>query len=124
MEILIPVGLGELYDKISILEIKEERIKNPEKLAHVHRELAELQAIAGKYPIDGPLYEQLKEVNGIIWDQIGKQWDIEAAGAPTEEIIELARQVYLTNDKRAEIKRRINTQYDSGIVEVKEYNKK
>lgn len=124
MEILVPVGLGELYDKISILEIKEERITDPEKLMHVHKELAELQTIAEKYPIDGPLYNDLKAINEVIWDNVGQQWDLEAAGSVGEEVIELARQVYINNDKRAEIKRKINLQYGSGIVEVKHYNKK
>jgi hypothetical protein len=124
MNILIPVGLGELYDKISILQIKEERIKDAEKLAHVHRELSELRVIAEKYPIDGSLYSELKVANEAIWDQIGKQWDIESSGGAKDEIVELSRQVYLTNDARAEIKRKINLQYGSDIVEVKEYNKK
>jgi len=124
MEILIPVGLGELYDKISILEIKEERVTDPEKLAHVHKELSQLQVIAEKFPIDGPLYNELKAINEVIWDNVGQQWDLEAAGEVGEEVIALARQVYVNNDKRAEIKRKINMQYGSGIVEVKHYNKK
>ena len=124
MHILIPVGLGELYDKISILEIKELLIDDPEKLAHVHKELSELQMIAQKYPIDGPLYNELKAINEVIWDNVGQQWDLEAAGGVGEEVIELARQVYINNDKRAEIKRKINLLNGSGIVEVKHYNKK
>jgi hypothetical protein len=124
MDILIPVGLGELYDKISILEIKKERITDLEKLAHVRKELSQLEVIAEKYPIDGPLYNELKAINEVIWNNVGQQWDLEVAGEVGQEVIELARQVYINNDKRAEIKRKINLQYGSGIVEVKQYNKK
>jgi hypothetical protein len=124
MHILIPVGIGELYDKISILEIKAERISDPEKLAYVHTELAELRKIAAGNQIDEELYKELKKVNEEIWDSVGKQWDKEASGDLDAEIIELARTVYTLNDKRAEAKKKINLAHGSSIVEVKSYNKK
>lgn len=124
MQVMIPVGLGELYDKISILEIKAERIDNEEKLKHVRHELKELRNIAAGHPIDETLYQELKKVNEDIWDAVGKQWDKETAGELDQEIIELARTVYTLNDKRVEAKNRINLSHGSSIVEVKHYNKK
>lgn len=124
MHIMIPVGIGELYDKISILEIKAERIADPAKLAYVHTELAELRKIAAGNAIDEELYKELKQVNEEIWDSVGKQWDKESSGDLDVEIIELARKVYTLNDKRAEAKKKINLAAGSSIVEVKHYNKK
>ena len=124
MQVLIPVGLGELYDKISILEIKAERINDPEKLAYVHTELDALREVAQQHPISEELYTELKTINEKIWDGVGKQWDKETAGEFDHEIIELARTVYILNDKRAEAKKRINLAHGSAIVEVKHYNKK
>ncbi len=123
MKLLIPSGLGELYDKISILEIKAERITDPAKLAFVNKELEELLHIARDYPIDQNLYIEIKKVNEIIWDSVGQQWEKESRKEYDQELIELARVVLTENDRRAEVKKKINLQYDSDIVEVKSYNK-
>lgn len=121
MEVLIPVGLGELYDKISILEIKLERVRDEQKLALVRTEISALRAIAEKFPIDASLYRELKAVNELIWDNVGEQWEREVRKEFDGAIVELARDTYILNDKRATIKREINTRSGSTIVEVKSY---
>lgn len=121
MEVLIPVGLGELYDKISILEIKLERVRDEQKLALVRTEISALRAIAEKFPIDANLYEELKAVNELIWDNVGEQWEREVRKEFDGAIVQLARDTYILNDKRATIKREINTRSGSTIVEVKSY---
>ncbi|NMC60818.1 MAG: hypothetical protein GYA51_15750 [Candidatus Methanofastidiosa archaeon] len=121
MEILAPISLGELYDKISILEIKMERIKDEEKLKLIQKELLLLNEISSKFPIDDKLYFQLKKKNEALWgieDNIRikedrKQYD--------EIFVKLARAVYITNDERSLLKKKINEKYGSNIVEVKSY---
>lgn len=121
MEVLIPVGLGELYDKISILEIKLERVRDEQKLALVHTELSALRTIAEKFPVDASLYRELKAVNELIWNNVGEQWEREVRKEFDGAIVQLARDTYILNDKRATIKREINTRSGSTIVEVKSY---
>ena len=121
MNISIPVGLGELYDKISILEIKSSRIAHEGKLAFVHKELEQLRKIAEMNPTDPKLYAQLKEANESLWeieDAIRVQESKKDFG---DAFIRLARSVYVTNDRRAEIKKAINLTSGSEIVEVKSY---
>ena len=123
MKITVPISLGELYDKISILEIKKENIKDKQKLIHVNNELKLLKEIADKHPIENDLYVRLKRVNLYLWgvedniriEEKNKDWG--------DDFINLARNVYRLNDERAEIKREINEQYESDIVEVKFYEK-
>ena len=117
----VPTSVGELYDKISILEIKAQRIEDPEKLAHANKELTLLREIATQFPADKALYEELKGVNETLWD-IEDAIRIEESNKRFgDEFIKLARSVYVTNDRRAEIKRQINLASDSEIVEVKSY---
>ena len=121
MQISVPVGLGELYDKISILEIKSERITEAAKLANVRKELDLLKAAAARFPIDAALYGQLKEVNMRLWD-IEDAIRIEESNRRFgEEFVRLARSIYKENDRRSEIKHRINTAAGSEIVEEKLY---
>lgn len=121
MNISIPVGAGELYDKISILEIKSERISDEAKLAYVRNELAALRNVAAGIPVDKALYAELKEMNERLWDIEDAIREEEARQSFGEKFIQLARSVYVTNDRRAEIKRLINLASDSDIVEVKSY---
>ena len=123
MKITIPISLGELYDKISILEIKQENISDLEKISNINKELLELKILSDQYPIDSNDYLQLVEVNKRIWDiedgireeERNKDWG--------EDFIKFARAIYFTNDKRAEIKKQINTSYGSEIIEEKSYAK-
>lgn len=121
MEVLIPVGLGELYDKISILEIKLERVRDEQKLALVRTEISALRAIAEKFPVEATLYKELRAVNELIWDNVGEQWEREVRKEFDGAVVELARDTYILNDKRATIKWEINTRSGSTIVEVKSY---
>ena len=123
MKITVPISLGELYDKISILEIKLANIPDTNKLANVSKEYNELKSIANAYPIDEKLYEKLREVNKELWDiedgirvkERNKDWG--------DDFVKLARRVYFSNDKRAEVKKEINLKYGSSIVEEKSYEK-
>lgn len=121
MKILTPVSLGELYDKISILEIKSARIVDEQKLTHVHHELAALRAVAAEYPIEDAVYKSLKEINEHLWDVEDALREKESAQVFDTTFTELARQVYILNDRRSEIKKEINLSHGSDIVEVKSY---
>lgn len=123
MEILIPISLGELYDRISILEIKRSNIKDEKKLIFINRELELLNLISEKYPIKNDLYLKLKEINLILWNVEDKLRENERIKLFDETFISLARKVYFTNDKRSEIKKQINEEYNSFITEVKSYEK-
>ena len=121
----IPVSPGEVLDKITILEIKCERMSDPEKVANVKVELALLQETwADSVSEDSVInnwHAQLKEINQVLWkieDDIRAK---ERTGEFDERFIELARSVYFTNDRRAKIKQDINLHLGSAIVEEKSY---
>jgi post-segregation antitoxin (ccd killing protein) len=121
----IEVSWGELIDKITILEIKEQRLTSPAAVANVRKELAALvRALAGLDPapaaLDG-LKRELKALNETLWDIENRTRAKEAAKTFDQEFIELTRSVYLNNDKRAGIKRRINELLNSGLIEEKQY---
>jgi hypothetical protein len=123
MEILVPISLAELYDKISILQIKLNKIKDEEKLKNVINEWNLLVEISEKYPIDDELYVELKKVNIDLWiveDQLRLK---EKNDEFDEGFISLARSVYYHNDERSRIKREINEKYGSSIIEEKSYEK-
>ena len=117
-----PISIGELVDKITILEIKKNKFQNS-KLENVLKELSFLRKLMEKHQIEitDNLFTQLKEINLTLWnieDQIrikekNKEFD--------NSFIELARSVYFKNDKRAEIKKRINQLSNSEITEEKSY---
>ena len=123
--ISVPVSFGELIDKITILEIKAERIGDPAKLANVRVELELLNATwaahaASAVAIDGER-ASLRAVNEALWDiedRIRVQEKQKAFGAT---FIELARSVYIRNDERAQVKRAINEKLGSTLVEEKSY---
>lgn len=124
-ELLVPVSPGELIDKITILEIKSQRMTDPVKLANVRTELALLMETWQSSPWSaadiGAEWAGLRGVNEKLWvieDQIR---DKERDARFDQEFIELARAVYVTNDERAAIKKRINTLLGSTLVEEKSY---
>ena len=125
MEIHIPAAAGELFDKITILEIKAERITDARKLANVRAELAKLQLVRMQAAAEtgelAALVAELKEVNGQLWDIEDRIRDCERAGDFGPSFVALARSVYHTNDKRAAIKRRINELLGSDLLEEKSY---
>ncbi len=121
--ILVPVAAGELLDKITILEIKRARITGPERLANVERELQALRRVARDVFGDGQahvgLQANLKAVNELLWDIENAKRQHEAEQRFDAEFIQLARNVYIFNDRRAAIKREINGLLGSEIVEEK-----
>jgi Flp pilus assembly protein TadD len=123
--IRIEVGAGELLDKLAILEIKRQRIKDSAKLANVKIELEVLrQTQRYQLPLTEPLdamFQELKQINGQLWEVEDKLRVLEKQGDFGARFIELARQVYVTNDRRAVVKRQINDSAGSRIVEEKSY---
>ncbi len=121
----VPVSFGEVIDKITILEIKSERIAGEEKLVNVRRELELLErtwneAVAGKADVSDAR-ARLKAVNEELWDIEDEIRLKEQAKAFDDEFIRLARAVYVTNDRRAAIKKEINLALGSELVEEKSY---
>jgi hypothetical protein len=120
----VPVSWGELLDKITILEIKRERIARPDARSNVEREYAMLnEAAARVLGIDGiaPLLQRLKRVNETLWDVEDAIRAQEADARFGTRFVALARSVYKTNDERAALKRRINALLNSELVEEKSY---
>jgi hypothetical protein len=121
----IAVSWGELIDKITILEIKEQRLTSPVAVEHVRNELAALTRVLLELkpmPVElEALKRDLKAINAALWDIENRTRAKEAAKVFDQEFIELTRSVYLSNDKRAGIKRRINELLNSGLVEEKQY---
>ena len=123
--IKVPVSPGEVLDKITILEIKSERMSDPEKVANVRVELALLQETWKEFISDDEvirgLHTQLKDVNEALWEIEDDIRDKERAKEFDERFIELARAVYVTNDRRSEVKKELNLHLGSEIVEEKSY---
>lgn len=117
----IPISIGELFDKFSILEIKKLKIEDSDKLKYVDKELIYLKQFTDTYNIDKALYNQLKDINLKLWDIEAKLRIKEYNTAFDEEFIELARSVYFVNDERSEVKKKINVVFNSDIFEVKSY---
>ncbi len=124
-DILVPVSPGELLDKITILRIKVVRITDPAKVANVRLELDLLEKTwrdAGCAAFDVARDERaLQAVNERLWDVEDLIRDKEAKQTFDREFIDLARAVYVSNDERAAIKKRINLQLGSRLVEEKSY---
>ena len=124
-EIHVPVSPGEVLDKITILRIKAARITDPAKLANVRRELELLERTwrDSPYARHNVAADEaaLEAVNERLWDIEDRIRDKERAQAFDAEFIALARSVYIENDERAAIKKRINTALGSAIVEEKSY---
>ena len=122
MEVQIPVSVGELVDKITILQIKANRFSG-EALVNVQRELTLLESVLESCGMELPtkLVEALSEINQRLWtieDAIREQ---EASSCFDARFIELARSVYRCNDQRAALKRQINTATGSHLIEEKGY---
>ncbi len=124
-QIEVPVSYGELIDKITILEIKSERIHDEAKLANVRRELVLLETTWREHPASATDIaterSDLKAVNEALWDIEDKIRLKEKARAFDDEFIALARSVYVRNDERADAKKAINLKLGSTLVEEKSY---
>ena len=125
MQLQVPVSVGEVIDKITILQIKLERISDPTKRVNIQKELdALLPLVASDAFITDQmrgLMAKLKAVNEALWEIEDDIREKEAAKNFHAEFIRLARSVYITNDKRAEIKKQINLATGSDLVEEKSY---
>jgi len=124
-EILIPISPGELLDKIAILQIKAERITDTAKVANVNTELEMLNKVWDESvesdDVITALSDELKSINESLWEIEDDIRDEERNRRFGERFIELARSVYVTNDKRADAKKRVNLHLNSTIVEEKSY---
>ena len=124
-KILVEVSVGELLDKISILEIKKEKIKDPEKLKYIIEEHSILkdqldQNVKSDDKLNG-LFQSLKEINAKLWVIEDNKRLCEKNSDFTENFIKLSRDVHFLNDDRAKIKLEMNTHTGSKIKEIKEY---
>ena len=118
MKIIIPISVGELLDKISILQIKSQYTDNE----YVKKELQDLSQIAKEFDIYNETHLHLLfEVNSVLWGVEDKIREKEKLQEFDDEFIELARSVYKTNDRRAEIKKMINEETNSHYKEIKLY---
>jgi len=124
-ELLVPISPGELIDKITILEIKSQRMTDAAKLHNVRTELALLTDTWRASPFAATdiraEWDALRAVNGKLWDIEDRIRDQERDGNFDEVFIGLARAVYVTNDERATLKKTINTKLGSTLVEEKSY---
>jgi len=119
----VPISIGELCDKYTILLIKKEKISDETKLSNIQNELKRLNSIIKELNISYHRITDLKIVNEKLWNiednirikELNKEFDA--------DFIDLARSVYVTNDLRFEIKNNISKEYNSGILEVKSYSK-
>jgi len=125
MQVSIPISIGELIDKITILEIKNKKITDEEKLFSIQKELSSLKNILKNLNLENdslmPLYEELLKVNYELWNIEDEIRISEKNNRFDSSFIELARSVYITNDKRFEIKNKINKLFNSEIKEEKSY---
>ena len=121
----VPVSPGEVLDKITILEIKSERMGDPEKVTNVRVELALLQETWKEFIRDdeviSDLRAQLKKINQDLWQIEDDIREKERAREFDKRFIELARAVYVTNDRRSQVKKELNLHLGSEIVEEKSY---
>ena len=124
-EILIPISPGELLDKITILQIKSERITDAAKVANVNTELGMLEQVWSETVREDEqiraLKRELKSINEALWEIEDDIRDEERNRRFGERFIELARAVYVTNDERANAKKKVNLHLNSSIVEEKSY---
>lgn len=125
MKVNIPISLGELLDKISILEIKNKKILDESKILNIKKELNGLKKVLDELKINlsetNSLYNKLYKINLTLWEIEDSIRVLEKNENFGEKFIELARAVYKTNDQRFEVKNDINKLFNSEYVEEKSY---
>jgi hypothetical protein len=123
MRLRVEVAPGEALDKLTILEIKEAKIADPQKIRHVQRELLLLreatQPLLRIQPDLAPIIDELRSVNAKLWVVEDQLRALEQAQSFGRDFVRLARDVYITNDRRASLKARINTLLGTDIAEQK-----
>tara|TARA_B110000858_G_scaffold159513_1_gene183125 strand:- start:73 stop:459 length:387 start_codon:yes stop_codon:yes gene_type:complete len=127
MKVLVEISAGELFDKITILKIKTEKIKDKGKLENIHKELDILQKEALKFDDTSDslsnYINNLKNINSELWDIENIKREMEASKDFGENFIKISRDVHFKNDVRAKIKKDINNLTNSNVSEEKEYSK-
>lgn len=121
----IKVSIGEVIDKLTILDIKRKKIKDESKLINVKKEYDYLrEAVEKKYRIttDNDFYRVLFTINSELWEIEDSIRDLERSQTFNDSFIQLARSVYFKNDERARIKKEINIKYNSDLIEEKSYS--
>lgn len=125
MNVILEISIGEFFDKLTILEIKKERISDEEKLVNINKELEALNTLLNNLPFSRADVEnevsELKAINEKLWVIEDDIRDKESAKLFDQEFIELARSVYFTNDRRSQVKRDINLSLGSDFIEEKSY---
>jgi hypothetical protein len=120
----IEVSVGELFDKITILKIKQKKLTDQEQIKNVNKELAYLESKAFNNDIEvNALVEELQAINEQLWDIENSKREFEADKIFGAKFVKLARDVYIKNDNRAKIKKMINIITKSDVVEEKDYTK-
>ena len=122
----VSVSLGEVFDKITILQIKKDKIKDRNKLININKELNEIETVVEEHKNDKDILsfiKTLKNINLKLWEIEDKIRAKESLKEFDEDFIQLARSVYIVNDKRAEIKKEINLKTNSNLIEEKSYKK-
>ena len=120
----IEVSNGEIIDKLTIIQIKLERIKDKVKLVNLKKEYDELNSVSASIiSTEDPLYTALYGVNCELWDIEDHIRDLERNKDFGDDFISTARAIYIKNDRRSEIKREINIKTSSGLIEEKSYEK-
>jgi len=120
----VPVSVGELIDKLSILQVKKTKVTNTEKLEYIKKEFELLYNLSSEFLNNNlieNLYHELVSTNSNLWEIEDRLRILEKDGRFEGEFIDMARKVYFTNDKRFELKNEINSLTSSEIREVKEY---
>ena len=120
----VSVSVGEVFDKITILQIKKDKIKDRNKLININKELNEIETVVEEHKNDLkilPLIKNLKNINLKLWEIEDKIRVKESLKEFDKSFIQLARSVYIVNDKRAEIKKDINLKTNSNLIEEKSY---
>ncbi len=120
----VSVSVGEVFDKITILQIKKDKIKDRNKLININKELNEIETVVEEHKNDLkilPLIKTLKNTNLKLWEIEDKIRVKESLKEFDKDFIQLARSVYIVNDKRAEIKKDINLKTNSNLIEEKSY---
>ena len=127
MKVNIPISIGELFDKITILEIKQKKIKDNKKKVQINKELNLLKKIVKSKRLRARSIslqvKKLKMINVRLWNIEDKLRKFESNNSFNKDFIKNARKVYFMNDKRAELKNQINQLTHSKIIEVKSYEK-
>lgn len=119
----VPISIGELYDKYTILQIKKEKINDIDKLLYITTELTYLQPFIDHLNLELQMVEKIKNVNKKLWEIEDNIRIKEEKQEFDDEFIILARLVYKTNDERYSIKTTINNKFNSKIQEIKSYPK-